>query len=74
MSKRAEQEALKAYPDDMGTLKEVKYISRLAFQKGYEKALKDLALTPEDITVIKNLVGQVGSLEEVCRMFNESRL
>ena len=41
MSNRAEEFALKAYPDDMGTLAEVKYISRLAFKKGYEQAEKD---------------------------------
>lgn len=40
---RAEEKALKAYPDDMGTLAEVKYISRLAYKKGYEQAIKDAA-------------------------------
>lgn len=36
-----EEKALKAYPDDMGTLDNVKYILRTGFIKGYQQAVKD---------------------------------
>lgn len=44
---KAEEAALKAYPDDMGTLQEVKYILRTGFIKGYEQAQKTIISTIE---------------------------
>ena len=51
------------------------------YTAGYEQAEKDLALIPEDIGVIFNLVLQyqhkysatIGCYEEVLRLFNEGR-
>lgn len=39
---RAEERALKYYPDDTGTLEGVKHILRVGFVKGYELAEKDI--------------------------------
>ena len=39
---KAEEKALKCYPDDMGTLEGVKHILRVGFVKGYEQAEKDI--------------------------------
>ena len=77
MSKRAEQAALKAYP---GQTKEHS-TARFFFADGYEQAEKDLALIPEDIGVIFNLVLQCqtkysatsGCYQEVLELFNKAR-
>lgn len=39
---RAEEKALKYYPDDMGTLEEVRHILRVGFVGGYKQAEKDI--------------------------------
>lgn len=42
MSKAAEEKALKYYPDDMGTLEQVRHILRVGFVGGYKQAEKDI--------------------------------
>jgi len=38
---RAEEKALKRYPDDMGTLNTVKYLMRAGYVDGYKQGEKD---------------------------------
>lgn len=75
MSKRAEEVALKAYPD-----KEVNGVSlvfgeqRRLFQEGYELAEKALALTAEDVSCIYHLCGQFNNdFGKVAKVFNKDR-
>lgn len=39
---KAEEKALKYYPDDMGTLEQVRHILRVGFVGGYKQAEKDI--------------------------------
>lgn len=96
MSKRAEQKALEAYPpihsDGKRHAKRVQSLSvdtrqsvRTVFQKGYEQAEKDLALTWEDIEKItdihrnvlydnpKRIMGAKENYGDTLRKFNEWR-
>ena len=88
MSKRAEAKAMEAYPPTYSTLKrnakrvqsklvDTRRPVRAIFQQGYEKAEKDLALTPEDVVVLVNLYeyGKANgwTAEDVIRRFNEQR-
>lgn len=43
-----------------------------AYKLGYEKAIEDLSLIPEDIVVILNLARE-HSPEETAKIFNDSR-
>lgn len=52
MSKRAEEAALEAYPNDSFVSVEYADMCRSFYQEGYEQAEKDLALTLEDIRLI----------------------
>ena len=76
---KAEEALKKAYPGDAYF-----YIGRTGqrlFKEGYEQAEKDLALTPEDIGVIFNLVRNLqvkytdyhGCFAEALKMFNDAR-
>ena len=79
MSKRAEQAASAAYPENGSD----NWIARPFFQEGYEQAEKELALTVEDIKTIIHLYGIVceertfdtlGEIyEEVLRRFNKAK-
>ena len=88
MSKRAEEAALRVYPDrtqqiGYDTKYDVNYESRRAYQEGYEQAEKDLALTCDDIARISGILCDVYEEEhqsnpqtfykEVLRRFNEWR-
>ena len=89
MNKRAEQAALKAYPedweagyfDDPDEVTDDNEEAREYFQQGYEQAEKDLALTKDDVWTIYNLVRELqvkysateGCLQEVADIFNEQR-
>lgn len=60
MSKRAEEAALRAYPEKMGMFYEadihyradLNKAARIKYIEGYEQAEKDLALTWEDVKAI----------------------
>lgn len=57
---RAEQRALEAYPrDDDKELNFRRANYRIAYERGYEQAEKDLALTWEDIERIEHYCEQV---------------
>ena len=96
MSKRAEEAALKAYPKEerkvwssaFGMFEFDKTApERIAYQKGYDQAEKDLALTWEDIKLICEIEDRYWNeefdenskrttqeyYEEVLRRFNEQR-
>ena len=86
---KAEEAALKAYPfqersakTQFGTITFDQHAdTRQAFIEGYEQAEKDLALIPEDVGVIFNLVRELQvkyadvreCYEEVLILFNEAR-
>ena len=91
MSKRAEEAALKAYPKEEGKVWSSAFgifefdktaPERTAYQKGYEQAEKDLALTLEDIQLIirlnEEVMAEAGGkpkdyYKEVLRRFNAKR-
>lgn len=52
MSKRAEEAALKAYPETLGIQGNGNAFARHYYVDGYEQAEKDLALTWEDMAKI----------------------
>lgn len=76
---KAEEALKKAYPGDAYYY--VGSIGRRLFKEGYEHAEKDLALTPEDMGVIFNLVRELqskyndvsGCYEEALELFNKAR-
>ena len=59
MSKRSEEAALKAYPNESFVSIEYADMCRNFYQEGYELAEKDLALTWEDLQAINDLFFQV---------------
>ena len=65
MSKRAEEAALKAYPNILFpfTSLDLNAYRREAFINGYETAEKDLALTWEDVKVITDIADKM--MEEI---------
>ena len=52
MSKKAEERALEAYPNESFVLEEYADMCRSFFIEGYERAEKDLALSIDDIEKI----------------------
>ena len=81
---RAEEAALKAYPDkEMNGVALLFHEQRRLFQEGYEQAEKDLALTWKDIMVICEHYVDVNyeydyhsiqeKYEEILRRFKEAR-
>ena len=82
---KAEEAALKAYPVDMQpvvyqdlielfggkTEVDTNTYSRSLFQKGYEAAEKDLALTWEDIKEIQRLLDVVWSEQDITAPIDE---
>lgn len=88
MSKRAEQAALKAYPEKWfrdidGDSYDTNRRERITFTEAYEQAEKDLALTADDIARISGILCNVYEeappgnpqtfYKEVLRRFNEWR-
>lgn len=86
MSKRAEQAALKAYPEETRFIRDYNQLAkRQIYQQGYEHAEKDLALTWEDVNLIDSIlidmqdegVERYGGLrqyyEETLKRFNEMK-
>ena len=88
MSKRAEEAALKAYPElaaEWMKVKTLQPMKRAIYKQGYEQAEKDLDLSWEDIWKIVHDYFEVDFLsesairdpkticEEVLRRFNEYR-
>lgn len=88
MSKRAEKAALKAYPKKeakvystaFGTIEfDQKAPERKGFIRGYEQAVKDIALTAKDVQAIFKKVRDLqfqycatdGCYQEVADWFNE---
>lgn len=55
MSKRAEQEALKAYPETLGIQGNGNAFARHYYVEGYEQAEKDTALTWRDMKLIHEI-------------------
>ena len=86
MSKRAEEAALKAYPEETRFIRDYSQLAkRQIYQQGYEQAEKDLALTPEDVQTIDDIIvdmtqhtdwplkGQEAFYGEVLKRFIEKR-
>lgn len=85
MSKRAEEKALKAYPEKWfrdidGDSYDTNRRERTAFAEGYEQAEKDLALIWEDIRAIDELLtlvydpdNEAGYYTRVLEEFNKQR-
>ena len=78
MSKRAEERALEAYPhleqpvfDEMyPRLLFTRNTERSAFVRGYEQAVKDLALTVEDIKTILDISFWNDDPEKILEEYN----
>lgn len=80
---KAQQASIKAFPDDLpnggATMKQS--ARREVYIQGYEQAEKDLALIPEDMGVIFNLVRKLqykygdvrGCYDEALKLFNKAR-
>lgn len=84
MSKRAEEAALKAYPEQLNIVAgpypcepfttDTNAVLRKAHKEGYELAEKDLALTAEDVSCIIHLADQFGKdYQKIANVFNKDR-
>lgn len=85
MSKRAEEAALKAYPElaaEWMKVKTLQPMKRAIYKQGYEQAEKNLALTWEDMKLIDELFTEMAFSEpndstewyqELANRFNEKR-
>lgn len=73
MSKRAEQRALEAYPNESFVSEEYADMCRSFFIEGYEQAEKDLALTCEDVKLLDFYATECQVEESKGREFNSSQ-